>query len=161
MTKMMLLLVVWLLTASFPALAQVERVVVEAEGISVACTPGLEIALKSLDSIYKYAISVEKQMVSVTYFSGERFEPKKLRWAVDKGEAEVVRFHVSGVGKVQQEGEQQFFVSGEDRFLIVNSSKLPADVSIGVVGVVDDSTDPMQMKPDDFKVLTEPTPPKD
>ncbi|MBI4460179.1 MAG: hypothetical protein HY648_09000 [Acidobacteria bacterium] len=153
--KKMILFTFWLLAASFPALAQVERVVMETEGVSVACTPGLEVALKSLPSVYQFAISVEKQMVSVIYFSGERFDPKKLRWAVDKGEADVIRFHVSGAGKVQQESDQQFFISGENRFLIVNSPKLPADVPIGMIGVVNDSTEPMQIRPDDFQVLTE------
>jgi hypothetical protein len=148
------------LSASVPALAQVERVVMETDGASEACRPGLEAALKSMSSVYQFVISIEKQMVSVTYYSGERFDPEKLRWAVDKGEADVMRFHLSGAGQVQQEGEQQFFKSGEDRFLIVSSQKLPTGVPIGMIGVVDDSTEPMEIKPDDYKVLNEKTPSK-
>jgi hypothetical protein len=148
-----LFVVAWLLVPSRPAYAQVERVVVEAEGMSNACAPALEAALKSLESVYKYAISVQKQLFSVIYYRGERFQPRKLRWAADKGEAEAVRFHVSATGKIQQEGDQQFLVAGEDRFLIVSSTKLPTGVSIGVMGAVDDSAEPMRMRADDFKLL--------
>ena len=152
--KSSLLVVAWLLVTSHPAFAQVERVVVEADGMSSACAPALEAALKSLESVYKYAISVQKQMFSVFYYSGEKFQPKDLRWAADKGEAEVLKLHVSATGKIQQEGDQQFLVAGEDRFLIVNATmKLPTGVSLGVIGVVDDSEDPMQMRPDDFQLV--------
>jgi hypothetical protein len=153
-----LLLVACFLIVGFPAFAQVERVIVEADGMSPACSPGLEAALKSMDSVYQYAISVPRQMFTVTYYSGEKFDPKKLRWAADKGEADVVRFHVSAVGKVEQNGDHQVFVSGEDRFDIVSSSPLPTGVTVGIMGVADDSTTPIQLKPDDVKVLTDTEP---
>ena len=156
--KSTMLLMAWFLTASLPAFAQVQRVVVEAEGISRACSPGLEAALKSLESVYKYGISVEKQMFSVTYYSGEKFQPKDLHWAADKGETEILKFHVSATGKVHDEGDQQIFVAGEDRFVVMNPTKLPTDVNIGIMGVVDDTSNPMQIKPDDFKVLTDESP---
>src|SRR5437016_3868035 len=150
-----LLLVAAFLLAAIPASAQVERAVVEAEGISAVCSPGLEAALKSMDSVYQYAISVKKQMFEVTYYAGEKFDPKKLRWAADKGEAEVLKLHVSAVGKIEQNGDHQVLVSGDDRFELVSASPLPAGVTVGVVGVVDDSTSPIQLKPDDVKVLTD------
>ncbi|SRR5579885_2188554 len=141
---------------ALPASAQVERVVVEAQGISRACSPGLETALKNLDSVYQYAISVPKQMFSVTYYRGEKFEPKDLRWAADKGEAEIVRFHVSASGKVVDEGDHQVFLSGDDKYQIVGDKKLPTGVPIGMIGVVDDQAKPMMtMQPDDYKLLTE------
>jgi hypothetical protein len=155
--KSFVLTAVLLVSTSLPALAQVERVVVEAEGISNSCRPGLETALKSLDSVYQYAISIPKQMFSVTYYKGEKFEPKELRWAADKGEAEILRMHVSAIGKVQEENGQQFFQSGDDRYQIVGDKKLPTDISIGIMGVVDDTAKPMTIKPDDFKVLAEET----
>jgi hypothetical protein len=152
------LAIVLFLAAGIPAVAQVQRVVVEAEGISRACSPGLEAVLKSLDSVYKYAISVDKQMFSVTYYSGEKFQPKDLRLAADKGEAYIRKIHVSAAGKVQDEGDKQIFIAGDDRFVIVNPSKLPVDVKIGIMGVVKDDVEPMQIAPDDFKVLTDESP---
>jgi hypothetical protein len=150
-----LLVVAAFFLAASPAFAQVERVVVEAEGISKTCSPGLEAALKSMDSVYQYAISVPKQMFTVTYYSGEKFDPKKLRWAADKGEAEVTKLHVSATGKVEQSGDHQVFVSGDDRFDLVSNSPLPTGVEVGIMGVVDDTKSPIQLQPDDFKVLTD------
>ena len=157
--KSTLLVMVWLAATSLPASAQVQRAIVEAEGISAACSPGLEAALKSMDTVYQYAISVQKQMFSVTYYSGEKFDPKKLRWAADKGEAEVLRMHVSAMGKVEKDGDHQVFVSGENRFLLPDSLSVPNDVTVGIMGVVDDTGEgPMQLKPDDVKVLTDSEP---
>jgi hypothetical protein len=150
-----LVLVAAVVFAALPASAQVERAIVEAEGISRACSPGLETALKSLSSVYQYAISVPKQMFSVTYYNGESFSAKDLRWAADKGEAEVLRIHVSATGRVVDDGDQQFFLSGEDRYQVVSDKKLPANVHIGMIGVVDDQAKPMKITPDDFKVLPE------
>ena len=138
-----------------PAFAQVEKVVVEADGISKTCSPGLEAALKSMDSVYQYAISVPKQMFEVIYYSGEKFDPKKLHWAADKGEAEILRMHVSAVGKVEQNGDRQVFVSGDDRFDLVSASPLPTGVTVGVMSVADDTKSPIELKVDDFKVLTD------
>jgi hypothetical protein len=145
----------WFLNMSLPAFAHVERVVVETEGLSNACRAGLEAALNSMESVYKYAIDVEKQMFSVTYFSGEKFDAKKLHWAADKGEAYVLKIRASASGKIRQEGEQQIFEAGEDRFLIVSPQKLPTDVNIGMVGFVDDSKEILQFTPDNFTVLSD------
>jgi hypothetical protein len=143
------------LNMSLPAFAHVERVIVETEGLSEACRPGLEAALKSMESVYKYAIDVEKQMFAITYFSGEKFEAKKLHWAADKGEAYVLKIRASASGTIRQEGDQQIFEAGEDRFLIVSPEKLPTDVKIGMVGVVDDSKELLLFKPDNFTVLSD------
>ncbi len=149
------------LGAALPAFAQVERVIVEADGMKAACVPGLEAALKSMDSVYRYGISLDKQMFSIIYFAGEKFDPKRIYWAADKGEAEVKRIHLAAHGKVRQGGDRQIFVAGENRFLIAGQRKLPADVNIGIIGVVDDSNELLQLKPDDFEVLTDQTPAPD
>jgi len=66
------LLVAAISTMSLPASAQVERVIVEADGMKESCIPGLEGALKSMDSVYKYGISLDKQLFSIIYFAGEK-----------------------------------------------------------------------------------------
>jgi hypothetical protein len=149
------LLFAWFFSMTTLSFAQVERAIVEAEGMKDACVPGLQAALESMPSVYKYAISVEKQMFTVIYNAGEKFDTKRLYWAADKGEAGVKAIHLFARGTIHEEDGRQIFVSGENRFLVVSSQKLPADVNIGVVGVVDDSRELMLLKPDDFQVLKE------
>jgi hypothetical protein len=150
-----ILLLAWLLAGVPSAVAQVERVVVEAEGLKDACVPGLKAALESLPSVSNYAVNVEKQMFAVIYAGDTKFDTRRLYWAADKGEAGVKAIHLFARGTIHEENGRQIFVSGENRFLIVSSEKLPADVNIGLVGVVDDSKELMQLKPDDFQVLKE------
>jgi hypothetical protein len=150
-----LLVVAWSLQMTTTASAQVERVIVEADGMKEACVPGLKAALESMPSVSRYAVSVEKQMFTVIYSGDEKFDTKRLYWAADKGESGVKAIHLFARGKVYEEDGRQMFFSGENRFLIVGSQKLPPDVTIGVVGVVDDSKDLMQLKPDDFQILNE------
>jgi len=149
------LLLAWFISATPSAFAQVDRVVVEAEGMKDACVPGLQAALETLPSVEKYAVSVEKQMFVVIYAGDGKFDTRRLYWAADKGEAGVKAIHVFARGTIHEEDGRQIFVSGENRFLILSSQKLPTDVMIGVVGVVDDSKELMQLKPDDFQVLKE------
>lgn len=152
--KYALMAAAWLLVSS-PAFAQVQRVVVETEGMSAVCLPPLEGALRMDESIYKYATSVAKQMFSVVYYSGEKFDPLALRKIANQGEAYVLKFHVSAVGKLEKDGDRRFFVAGENRFLVIGMEGVPPGVPIGVIGLVDDEVDPMTMTPDDVQVLTD------
>ena len=144
----------WLLVSS-PAFAQVQRVVVETEGMSNVCLPPLEGALRMDESIYKYATSVSKQMFSVIYYAGEKFDPLALRKVANQGEAYVLKFHVSAVGTLEQEGDRRFLVAGPNRFLVIGMDGVPLGIPIGVIGVVEDEEDPMTMKPDDVQFLTD------
>jgi hypothetical protein len=116
---------------------------------------GDEITLRRLDGVDKVAISIEKQLFAVTYKDGATFQPLALRKAVEAADVGVVRFHVSARGRVQEEGNQRFFVAGKDRFLLVDSPQVPVDVPIGIMGVVNDSVTPLAIQIDDFKPLAE------
>lgn len=113
----------------------------------------MQIALERLDGVAKVAISWKQQMFAVVYAPGASFQPQALRDAAAEAHVRVVRFHVSAIGHVQEEGAKQFFVSGKDRFLVVDSPQLPTDGPVGVMAVVDDSTDPPELKIDDYKQL--------
>ena len=152
--KCALMVAVCLLVGS-PAFAQVQRVVVETEGMSNACLPALEGALKQTESIYKYATSVPKQMFSVIYYAGEKFEPLTLRKIANQGEAYVLKFHVSAVGTLEKDGDRRVFVAGENRFVITGADGVPLGVQVGIIGLVDDEENPMTMTPDDIQVLTD------
>jgi hypothetical protein len=67
----------------------------------------------------------------------------------------VKAIHLFARGTIHEENGRQIFVFGENRFLIASPQKLPVDVSVGIVGVVEDSKELMQLKPDDFQVLKE------
>ena len=117
----------------------------------------MEVALRHLDGVAKVAVKrrPRPQMFAVFYKPGASFQPQALRDAVAEAHVRVIRFHVSVLGEVKEEGDKQFFVSGENRFLLVDSPKLPTDGRIGVMGAVDDSTDPLQLKVADFKPLND------
>ena len=114
----------------------------------------MKVAIQRLDGVVKVAIKRRPQMFAVIYKPGASFQPQALRDAVSEAHVQVVRFHVSALGEVQVKGDKQFFISGKDRFLVVDSPKLPTDGRIGVMGEVDDSTDPFQLKVADFRSLT-------
>ena len=92
-------------------------------------------------------------MFVVMYKTGASFQPKAVRDAVDPLGVEVLRFHIMARGTVNEEDGKQFFTAGKDRFLVVNSDKLPTDCTLGIAGTVDDSTNPPHVKIDDSKQL--------
>jgi hypothetical protein len=106
-----------------------------------------------LDGVANVAAKTSKQMFVVMYKPGASFQPKAVRDAVSELGVDVVRFHIMARGTVKEEEGQQFFTAGKDRFLVVNSDKLPTDGTLGIAGTVDDSTNPPQVKIDDSKQL--------
>lgn len=114
----------------------------------------MKVALQRLDGVVKVAVKRRPQMFAVVYSPGASFQPQALRDAVSEAHVQVVRFHVSALGEVEEKDDKQFFISGKDRFLVVDSPKLPTEGRIGVMGEVDDSTDPFQLKVSDFRPLT-------
>ena len=113
-------------------------------------------ALQRLEGVARAAIQRNPQMFAVIYApGGAKFQPQALRDAVAEAHVSVIRFHVSAIGEIEEKDGQQFLVCGENRFLVVESPKLPTDGRMGVMGTVDDSADPLQLKVDDFKPLQE------
>lgn len=115
----------------------------------------MEITLRRLDGVDKVAISIEKQLFAVTYKAGTTFQPAAIRQAVAAADVEVIQFHVSARGRVKEKGDQRLFVAGEDRFVLVDSPQVPVNVLIGIMGTVNDSAAPMEIKVDDFKLVGE------
>src|SRR6266446_2146283 len=109
----------------------------------------METALLHLDGVANAAAKTSKQMFVILYRPGASFQPKAIREAVAELGVEVVRFHVIARGTVSEEDGKQFFTAGKDRFLVVSTSKLPTDGTLGIAGTVDDSTNPPQVKIDD------------
>ena len=135
-----------LVFAALPALAQLDRVVAEAVDGDIDCLPcavTIELYLKKVEGVNKVAVSMSKQMVAITFQEGARFKPKEYRDAIMMAEVRVAAFHLSMRGTVEQQGEQLYFVAGQNRFLIVKPPKdLPIGATIGIMAAVDDSTEP-------------------
>ena len=116
----------------------------------------MEIALKRLDGVDKVAISLELQAFVVLYKPGATFQPNDLRAAVGKADVSVVQFHILARGRVFVEGNKPFFVTGKNRFLLVNSPKMPTETLLLVGGDVKDGVAPLQLKVSEFKPLDKP-----
>ena len=117
----------------------------------------MEVALKRLDGVDQVAISMQRQQFAVTYKGGASFVPRDLRAAVAQTSVSVVRFQIQARGRVQAQGDKQFFVAGKDRFLLVNPPKMPTDPLLLVGGeILKDSVSQMELKVVDFRPVSQP-----
>jgi len=146
------------LAVAVPAAAQVEKAAMRTTGISCGtCAFVSEIYLSRLPDLDVITISKSQEAVMVTYKPGTRFQPKDLREALKKTEVGVVQFQISARGRAVEEGGRQLFLAGKDRFQINQKAKvpkIPANTLVQVEGIVDDSTDPMDLKVLTVKPLT-------
>ena len=122
----------------------------------MSCAAVMEIALKRLEGVDRVAISVERQAFVVFYKPDASFQPDDLRDAVAKADVSVVQFHIQARGKVQVEGNKQFFVAGKDRFLLVNPPKMPPNTLLQAGGDVKDGVTPLQLTVKGFQPLDKP-----
>ena len=145
------------LAAAMPALAQVDKVGVRTSGISCGdCAAISEIYLRRLPGVDKVVISMSQEAVLVMYKPGTSFQPWDIRDALEKTEVGVVQMQISARGRVQEQGAKRFFLAGKDKFLLVPSPaspKIPSDTPVSIEGIVNDHTDPMQLRVLTFKPL--------
>jgi len=148
--KQTALVMVLALTAAIPALAQVDKVGVRTSGISCGdCAAISEIYLRRLQGVDKVVISRSQEVVIVTYKAGTAFQPWDIRDVLEKTEVGVVQIQISAHGHLQEQGAKKFFVAGKDKFLLVaspTSPKIPPDTQVSIEGIVNDHTDPMQLR---------------
>jgi hypothetical protein len=153
----MMLVVVLLMAIERPAFAQVERVAMRTIKLSCGvCAVFSEIYLRQLGTIDKISISKSKEAVMITYKPGASFQPSDIRGALKKTEVGVAQFQIGARGRVQQQAGKQFFVAGKDKFLLVsapNSPKIPAGSTVSIEGVVNDSSNPMELSVMTVKAL--------
>ncbi len=112
----------------------------------------MEMALRRLDGVDHVAISLQQQAFVVLYAPDSSFQPDDLREAVSQAGVDVVQFHIQAEGKLQKQGDQLIFLSGRDRYRLVDSPEMPLGTVLRVGGdIVDDSKVPYQLKVLDFK----------
>ena len=143
----MLLLAVMLFAAGLPSWAQVDKVAARTKGISCGdCALIAEIYLRRLPGVDKVMISRSQEAVLVLYKPGTRFQPWDIRDALARTDVTVVQFQIGARGRLQEAGGKSFFVAGNDKFLLVSSPKIPSDSPVSIEGIVNDRTDPMELK---------------
>jgi len=152
-----ILLLSSLLTVALPAAAQVEKAAIRTTGISCGtCAAVSEFYLRRLPSIDKISISRKNEAVMVSYKPGATFQPKDLREALQKTDVGITQLQISARGRVQEQAGKRFFVAGKDRFLLVsapNTPQLPSNTPVLIEAVVNDRTDPMELRIMTYKPL--------
>jgi hypothetical protein len=152
-----ILLLSSLLMVALPATAQVEKAAIRTTGISCGtCAAVSELYLRRLPSIDKITISRKNEAVMVSYKPGATFQPKDLREALQKTDVSITQLQISARGRVQEQAGKRFFIAGKDRFLLVsapNVPQIPPDTSVLIEAVVNDRTDPMELRIMTFKPL--------
>src|SRR5262245_29866205 len=145
------------LMVALPATAQVEKAAIRTTGISCGtCAAVSELYLRRLPSIDKITISRKNEAVMVSYKQGATFQPKDLREALQKTDVGITQLQISARGRVQEQAGKRFFIAGKDRFLLVsapNIPQIPPDTSVLIEAVVNDRTDPMELRIMTFKPL--------
>src|SRR3990167_4481278 len=111
----------------------------------------MEIALRRLEGVHRVSISISNQTFEVIYRPGASFRPADVREAVGQADVSVVSFYVRARGQVQQEAGQRFLLAGKDKFLLVDADKLPLGTHLSIVGSVNDSSMPYELKVAEFK----------
>jgi copper chaperone CopZ len=139
-----------LLGSVVPVLAQVEKVAIRTTGISCGtCAAVSEIYLRRLAGIDTIKISLTNEAIMVSYKPGAAFRPKDLRDALKKTDVGVLQFQITARGRVLEQGGRRFFVAGRERFVLTSAPDAvhpPADAPVLIEAILDDRTDPMELK---------------
>ncbi len=145
------------LGVGLPAFAQVDKVAMRTQGLTCGeCAAISEIYLRRLEGIADVKISKSAEAILITYKPGTSFQPWDIREALDRTDVGVAQFQISARGRVQEEKGKRFFVAGKDKFSLAPSPnvKIPTDTPVTDEAIVNDRTDPMELKVLSFKPLT-------
>jgi copper chaperone CopZ len=140
---LLILIVLLLLTLEMrPALAQVEKVHADVEGITcLGCVVIMEVALKRLEEIDDLSISMSEQTLDLELKPGHEFQPEAIREAVNQGSVSIVRFQIQARGHIKEEHSGRYFVAQKNKFAVVDSPQAPIETPLRILGQVDDSVD--------------------
>jgi hypothetical protein len=94
-------------------------------------------------------VDQQSNVVFVTYKPDTRFQASILRDAAEEGGAAFLLIQIVARGHVIVEGDQHFFLAGEDRFALLEpkdaTTPLPeVDKEVLAIASIDDSTDPIR-----------------
>src|SRR5262245_4589239 len=148
--RSLMLLAIISIIGTVPAVAQVERVAVKTMRLGCGLFAVFsETYLRQIPAVDKIQISKSKEAVMMTYKPGASFQPAEIRTALKKTEVGVAQFQIGARGRLQEQAGKQFFLAGKDRFVIVPapySPKIPAGSTVSIEGVVNDASNPMELR---------------
>lgn len=156
--KQLVFLTALTLGSTAPVFAQVEKASMRTTGISCgACAAVSEINLRRfVAGVDKVTISMASEAITVSYKPGATFQPQDIREVLKPMEVGVLQFQISARGRIQEQGRKRFFVAGKDKFVVAAASapRIPSGTPILIEGIVNDLSDPMELKIMSFKSLT-------
>lgn len=97
-------------------------------------------------------VDQQSNVVFVIYNPKTHFDPKIYRNAAEEADAAFLLIQIMARGRIVEEGEKHFLVTGDDRFLLIEppatAPPLPpaSETVLAVVASVDDSADPVKLK---------------
>ena len=106
----------------------------------------MEVALLRLDGVADVSISLQTNVVQITFQPASSFQPQGIRESVGQVGARVAQLQIVARGQVEPEGSNQYFVAGKNRFLVTDSSSIPEGKLISITGTVDDSETPFKLR---------------
>jgi hypothetical protein len=144
-----LLLLSFALLAAIPARAQVDKLAIRTTGISCGtCALMSEIYLRRMTGIEAIKISLSTEAILVSYKPDALFQPHELRDALKKTDVGVLQFQVTARGLMHEQDGRRFFIAGRERFVLIPSdaTPLPANTPVIVEAILNDQSDPMELK---------------
>jgi len=143
---------------AFSAQAQVDKVAIRTTGVSCgSCAVFSEIYLRQLSGIDTIKISLSREAVLITYKPGAAFRPKELREALRKTDVGVVQIQIGARGHLERRRDGATLVAGQTRLNIQSAPAglpIPPDVPIEVEGILNDLTNPMELRVLTFRPVT-------
>jgi hypothetical protein len=141
-----------MLVTGLSASAQVDKAAARsARPLWGSCGAEIKAALERQDGVADIVIDMRSNVVFVVFKPNTHFEPKVLRDAAKAAETAFPLMQIVAHGHLVAEGDQHFFIAGQDRFLVLEptdaAKPLPAlNEDVSVVASLDDSADPMRIK---------------
>ena len=137
--------------------AQVEKVAMRTTGISCGYCAGLsELSFRRVPGVNKVEISLSKEAIMLSYKPGATFDPAGIRKILEAWKVGVVQFQISARGHVEEHDGKQIFRASKDKFALTDtarSSVIPPNTPVLIEGILNDRSNPMEVKVLNFKPL--------
>jgi hypothetical protein len=117
----------------------------------------MEVALRRrLEGVAEISISQSEQTAEVRFASSDRLFPADaFREAVWEANVVVVQFQVDVCGSVERDGEQQWFIAGQNRWRLSGSRTVQPNALLCVSGRLDDRAQPPTLDIIDVRTASE------
>lgn len=126
-------------------------------GISCGyCAALSELSFRRVPGVDKVSISLSKEAIMLTYKPGATFDPAGIRKILEGWKVGVVQFQISARGRVEEKEGKKFFKASKYEFALTatpNSVDLPLNTPVIIEGILNDRSNPMELKVLNFRHL--------